>query len=560
MGGPGTARSAGPGTARSAAAGTGPAVPARADGTGYEGVSDAARGGTGDGAERSVISSDAVERRLRDRGLEPRWRGRPPAAFSGLALDSRTAGPGDLFCAIAGGRHDGHAHVGAAAKAGAAAAVVEREVEEAGFPLLQVADSRSAAAHLASLFRGDPAAGTRLVGVTGTNGKTTTVWLLRHLLGELGPSAALGTLGLVRPDGGVAPGRLTTPDPLELMDALAALREAGAESIAMEVSSHALDQRRADALRFDGVAFTNLSREHLDYHGDLARYREAKLRLLELLVPGGACAVNADDPAWLPVGERLAAARGRDGSGESSAVAAPGLRLLRFGFSEGVEVRAVGVRYTAGRSAWRLESRRGTAEVELPLPGEFNVQNALGAAALALEMGLSAREVAARLASVPPVPGRMEVLRREPSLVLRDYAHTPDSFRRVLGALRGQTRGRLIVVFGCGGDRDPGKRPEMGRIASELADLTLVTTDNPRSEDPAEIARQVTEGMPPGRCEVVLDREEAISRALQEAGPGDVVALLGKGHETYQIVGERKLPFDEKAIVARLAEQRGWGR
>lgn len=517
---------------------------------------DAARRGI-ESADEDVIPTRSIETRLGNRALEPRWRGEPPAGFSALVLDSREARPGVLFCAIAGAHHDGHDFVAAAGRAGALAAVVERPVPggglEAGFPLLQVTDTRAAAAHLASLFHGDPGAELRLVGVTGTNGKTTTTWILRHLLEELGPAGALGTLGTVTPDRRVHPGSLTTPDPQQLIAALSDLRDAGTESVAMEVSSHALDQRRPDALRFRAACFTNLSREHLDYHGDMGTYLEAKLRLVELVAPEGVCVVHAAEPAWEPVRERARRT---------------GVRVASFGAavdggSDGAEapadVCAAEVHHEAGGSRWRLESAAGAADVRLPLPGDFNVQNALGAAAIALDLGLDPETVAARLGSVPPVPGRMEVLRREPSLVLRDYAHTPDSFERVLGSLRRRTPGRLFLVFGAGGDRDPGKRPIMGRIASEHCDLTFLTTDNPRSEDPAEIARQTAAEMDPARYEIQLDRERAIARALEAAGPDDVVVLLGKGHETYQIVGDRKLPFDEREIVGRLTAGGGSG-
>ncbi|MFQ5678833.1 MAG: UDP-N-acetylmuramoyl-L-alanyl-D-glutamate--2,6-diaminopimelate ligase [Gemmatimonadota bacterium] len=457
-----------------------------------------------------------------------------------MAVDSRSVGPGALFCALIGARHDGHEFLAQAARGGASAAVVERPVPDAPLPLLRVSDTRSAAAHLASLFRGDPAEDLRLFGVTGTNGKTTVTWILRHLLLERGPTASLGTLGAVGPGGSVTPGTLTTPDPIALMALLEKLRDEGVETLAMEVSSHALDQRRVDSLDFQGVAFTNLTREHLDYHRDMESYRAAKLRLLELLAPGGVCAWRAGEPAW---------------EGLEARVEAVGGRPLTYGRAEGAEVRARDVELEPDGSRWSLETAGDSAELHLPLPGEFNVENALAAAALALHLGLATERIAERLGSVPPVPGRMEVLCGGPFLVLRDYAHTPDSFRRVLTGVRRHAAGRVILVFGCGGERDAGKRPLMGRVASDLADLTMVTTDNPRSEDPAEIAEQVTSDMAAGGFEVVLDREEAIGRALAAARPGDAVLLLGKGHETYQVVGRDRLPFDEKAIVTRLLAQ-----
>lgn len=444
--------------------------------------------------------------------------------------------PGELFCALPGSQVDGHAFVSHAARYGATAALVERPVPDVELPQIQVSDARLAIAHLASLFCEDPAAELSLVGVTGTNGKSTTVWLARHLLSDLGPAGAVGTLGVVHPSGELVSGGLTTPDPIALMRALADLGGEGSRSVCLEVSSHALDQRRADALKFTAAAFTSFSREHLEYHRDLDEYLASKLRLVELLRPGGLCAVNADEPAWLDV-------RYEEG------------RLWRYGLAAAADVRAVDVELGSHSSRWRLVTPAGEALVELPLPGGFNVRNALAAAAIGLDAGLVPERIAELLGGAPPVPGRMEVLRRKPSVVLRDYAHTPDAFERALGALRPGVEGRLIAVFGCGGDRDPGKRPLMGEIAARLADLTIVTSDNPRSEDPEAIIAQVVADADPARYEVVLDRRAAIARALDEASPGDVVVLLGKGHETYQLVGDERQPFDEAAIVRELTSE-----
>jgi UDP-N-acetylmuramoyl-L-alanyl-D-glutamate--2,6-diaminopimelate ligase len=480
-----------------------------------------------------VIGTEAIERRLADHGLEGRWEGgTPPEALAEIADDSRRVGRGYLFCAIPGTRVDGRSYLGAARRAGAAAAVVERYEPSCALPQLVVPDARAATSHLAALFHADPGQSLDAVGVTGTNGKTTTVWLLRHVLAAHGPAASIGTLGVIGPDAAREPGKLTTPGPVELMERLARFRDGGIRSVALEISSHALDQHRTDGLPLAAAVFTNFTREHLDYHPDMESYRRAKLRLATLVRPGGACVVNADEPAWAELDPGQA-------------------RRVTFGLSADADVRAEDVTHGRGGSRWSLVYGGTTAEVRLPLPGAFNVHNALGAAAAALALDFEVEEVAARLSSAPQVPGRMEVLHRGPTLVLRDYAHTPDAFERVLTTLR-PAGGRLLLVFGCGGDRDPGKRPLMGRVAAERADLVFLTTDNPRSEDPADIVREIEAGMKGQQHRVVLDRRDAIAAALEEAGPGDVVLLAGKGHEDYQLMGEHKEPFDEARIVAEL--------
>jgi len=440
--------------------------------------------------------------------------------------------PGDLFCAVRGARADGHDFLSAARAAGAAAAVVERAGDAVGVPRLVVSDTRAASAHLAALFAGDPARRLHVVGITGTNGKTTTAVLVRHLLSELGPAAALGTLGVIGPDGIRSEGRLTTPDPIELAGRLRELVAAGVRYLGMEVSSHALVQRRVEAVPFAAALFTNLTRDHLDYHADMEEYRDAKLRLLSLLRPGGTAIFNADEPAW----ERA----GLDRS------------PVRFGTSPAADVRALDLELGPAGSIWTLATPEGSAPVRLPLLGAFNVANALGAAAAARAAGMSTAAIADALSRAPQVPGRMEVLARSPSLVVRDYAHTPDALERALEALRPIVAGRLVVVFGAGGDRDPGKRPLMGRIATRGADLAIVTSDNPRTEDPDAIVRAIVAGLEPGGWEPIVDRRAAIARALSVAGPGDAVLLAGKGHEAYQEVDGERRPFDEAVIVSEI--------
>ena len=452
--------------------------------------------------------------------------------ITGITTDSRTVVPGDLYAAVRGSETDGHRFVADAARRGAVAAMVEVP-QEAAVAQVLVRDGRRAALAAARAWHGDPSRQLVLVGVTGTNGKTTTTGLLRHLLNGAGTAGSIGTLGAYDGAGAAVPSAaLTTPGPVDLQATLAALRDRGTTHVVMETSSHSLDQGRVDGLTFAAGVFTNLTRDHLDYHGTMEHYLAAKLRLSSYLALDGIEVVNLDDPAWRAMPDR----NGR----------------VTFGQHPAADVRASGLAMDAAGSRFRLESRWGSADVALPLLGDFNVANALAAAACALGMGRPIGEVAQRLAAAPQVPGRMERITARPRVVLRDYAHTPDALERALATLRPLTAGKLIVVFGCGGDRDRGKRPIMGRIAAELADLAVVTSDNPRTEDPDAIIHDIEEGMGSVPHLRESDRREAIAVALQAAGPDDTVLLAGKGHETYQVIGTEKLPFDEREIVRAL--------
>ncbi len=466
-----------------------------------------------------------------------------PPTVTDIVDDSRTVRPGALFVAVRGTERDGHDYLAHAQQRGATAAVVE-DAARAPLPAIVVRDGRRAAAFAAAAFFGDPSSRIRAIAVTGTNGKTTTVGMLRHLLDEPGaPSASIGTIGVLVGSAGVpleGGAGLTTPGPIELQRVLRTLSGRGVRTVAMEVSSHSLEQRRIEGMRFETAVFTNLTRDHLDYHGTMELYFDAKARLISHLSANGVAVVNADDVAW------------------TALPAAP--RRLRFGSrGQGAEVWADDVRYTPRGSAWTLvvEPSKVTgrtaqrAQVTLPLIGDFNVMNALGAAAAAIATGLSVDEVARRLATLPQVPGRLEIVLEHPT-VLRDYAHTPDALERALHAVRPFVQGRLTVVFGCGGDRDRGKRPVMGGIAERLADHVILTSDNPRTEDPESILDEIETGMQK-RHERIEDRREAIARALASASPKDVILLAGKGHETYQIRGTARLPFDEREIVRELA-------
>ena len=480
---------------------------------------------------------------LRDAGLLVSSGSELPATVTDVIDDSRRVTVGSAFIAVKGAAQDGHAWLRSAKASGAALALVEDAAAAAAadLPAIVVRDGRRAAAVAAAAFHGWPARELTLVGVTGTNGKTTTVGLLRHLLDSPErPAASIGTLGvLLGSEGVVLPGGsgLTTPGPVELQRLLCTLLDRGVRTVTMEVSSHSLDQRRLDGLSFAAAVFTNLTRDHLDYHGTMEAYRAAKLRLVGLLARDGVALFNADDPSW----------RGVTNAPTS----------WTFGVESGADISARDVTFTSDGSRFLLVSPHGAQSVSLPLIGDFNIANALGAAAVALALGMPIADVAQRLSTAPQVPGRLERLYTTPT-VLRDYAHTPDALDRLLRAVRPFTRqrngsaSRQIVLFGCGGDRDRGKRPEMGRIAEALADVAIVTSDNPRTEDPDRILGDIEAGMTRRDHVRIVDRREAIAHALRMATPYDVVVLAGKGHETYQIRGTISYPFDEREIVTEL--------
>jgi UDP-N-acetylmuramoyl-L-alanyl-D-glutamate--2,6-diaminopimelate ligase len=471
---------------------------------------------------------------LRDAGQLVRVHGSLPAQIMSLTDDSRAVRPGTLFVAVRGAERDGHEFLEAAAGAGAVAAIVD-DPGRTTLPGIVVRDTRRAASVAAAAFHDFPARELRLVGVTGTNGKTTTVGMLRHLLDEPAARAAsIGTLGvLVGSEGAAMPGGsgLTTPGPVELQRVLRHLVDSGVRTVAMETSSHALHQHRVDTLRFTAAVFTNLTRDHLDYHGTMEEYFAAKAMLIDLLTDDGVAVTNADDAAWkaLP----------------------PAPRRVTFGVASEADVRAEDVRYVPRGSSWTLVVGRAHHQVALPMIGDFNVANALAASAAAWSLGMRPDRIAQKLRAMPQVPGRLEIVNENP-VVLRDYAHTPDALERALCAVRPFATNRLIVVFGCGGDRDRGKRPEMGRIAQRGADLAIVTSDNPRTEDPERILDDIEAGMTSGAHERIEDRRTAIARAISLADGGDIVLLAGKGHETYQVRGTVKHPFDERQIVSEI--------
>jgi UDP-N-acetylmuramoyl-L-alanyl-D-glutamate--2,6-diaminopimelate ligase len=462
--------------------------------------------------------------------------GAADAEITGLAYDSRQAGPGTLFFAIPGFTADGHEFARYAVQAGATAVVVERRLDLEPFVVQAiVGDARAAMAHAAARFYGDPTAELSVVGITGTNGKTTTAYLVRHILESRGVQT--GLIGTVkRVVGGVDEEvERTTPEAIDLQATFRRMVDAGDRACAMEVSSHALSLNRVDGIRFAVGAFTNLTQDHLDFHAGMEDYFLAKRRLFE-----GARAerlvTNLDDP----YGDKLAA--------EFEAVTFSAAGDGR------ADLRALDLRFDAGGSRFRLATADARIDVALPLPGRFNAENALCAIACTVALGIGVGDAVGAMANATRVPGRFEpVDEGQGFAVIVDYAHTPDSLENVLASAREITpEGRVICVFGCGGDRDRDKRPLMGGIADRLADVAVVTSDNPRSEDPDGIIDEIREGMGAGgsRIEVEADRRAAIALALADAGRGDTVVIAGKGHEQGQeFEGGRKLPFDDREVA-----------
>jgi len=479
--------------------------------------------------------------------------GDPETDITSLAYDSSRVEPGALFFCVRGQRADGHNFAPAAVERGAAALVVERHLD-LPIPQVMAPDARAAMAPIAVRFWGDPTATLRVAGITGTNGKTTTAFLVRHILVSQGiQTGLLGTVKSVV--GGVEEEvERTTPEAIDLQRTFRRMLEAGDGACAMEVSSHALAQSRTDGVHFAVAVFTNLTQDHLDFHTDMDDYFRAKRRLF---VPEGEqrtaerAVVNVDDP----YGRRLAAEFRQAGG-----------RPLRTFSPSGVEAdyRALDVSFDASGSRFRCEAPDGTVQVRTPLAGHFNVENSLAAIAACDALGVPVQAAAEALGDAERAPGRFEPVEAgQPFAVIVDYAHTPDSLENVLRAARRLTAGRLVCLFGCGGDRDRDKRPKMGEIAARLADRTVVTSDNPRSEDPEAIIAEILVGIPgcgngDGRADVAVeaDRRAAICLALGEAQPGDTVVIAGKGHEQGQeFAGGRKIPFDDRTVAAELLAQ-----
>ncbi|MCG8591863.1 MAG: UDP-N-acetylmuramoyl-L-alanyl-D-glutamate--2,6-diaminopimelate ligase [Proteobacteria bacterium] len=481
----------------------------------------------------------------------------------GVSYDSRAVAPGDLFVALRGAVADGHAYLRQALELGAAALLVEAapdfELPE-GCPAAVVPDTRRALAPVAARFFGEPASSLALVGITGTNGKTSTTYLLESILAKAGHRVGLVGTVEVRFAGERIPAVNTTPESLDLQRMLRAMCTHNVESVVMEVSSHGLELGRVDGCRFAVGAFTNLTQDHLDFHRTMEAYRESKARLFRHhLVPGGTAVINVDDPAG-PLLAKSASERGA--------------RVLAVSRDAGgnADVRLLESETTLDGSRARIALPSGPLELSLPLLGDFNLENLLVACGVASALGVAPEAIARGVAACPQVPGRVERVGEpdsEAPTVLVDYAHTPDAVEKLLAAVRALTPGRLIAVFGCGGDRDRAKRPLMAEAVARLCDRAVATSDNPRTEDPAAILRDVETGLAslvkaePAALErtergyaVVQDRREAIALAVALARAGDTVVIAGKGHEDYQIIGREKLPFDDRVEAERALAER----
>ena len=468
--------------------------------------------------------------------------GNPDEPISGIAYRSDAVHPGDAFCCIVGLKADGHSFAQDAIDRGARVLIVERKVylaDATDVTEVVVKDSRKAMARLASRFYGNPSEAFSLVGVTGTNGKTTTTFLVNHIAQVLGNKTGLiGTVG-IEIDGEHRPSSHTTPESPDLQKIFAMIRDEGCGVVSMEVSSHALDLERTWATKFAVTAFTNLTQDHLDYHKTFEAYFAAKARLFSKDYP--AKRVINIDSTW---GKELLK---RSSANEDI--------IITTGFDPSAQIHPIDVEYGAASTRVVLSVRGSQMEVTYPLVGRFNVENVMTAFGAALQLGYSASAIVEALRDVPAVPGRLQRVVAEHDggiSIYVDYAHTPDALEKAIASVSAlETEGKTIVVFGCGGDRDSGKRPIMGRAAL-AADYAVVTSDNPRTEDPNAIIEDIVAGMGEGtdHFEVVPDRRDAIARAIAVANSGDAILIAGKGHEDYQIIGTEKHHFDDREVAA----------
>ena len=465
-----------------------------------------------------------------------------------LTADSRRVEPGTIFFAIRGSKVDGHTYIPMALEKGATAIVAESDVpEDFHGTWIQTKDSARAMGEAASLFYGHPSHDLHVAGVTGTNGKTTVAYIMQHLMASSrGRAGMLGTIHYDLGGGEIVKSSHTTPDSIEVHRLLDAIRRNGCIGAAMEVSSHAVDQRRIAGIEFDAAVFTNLTQDHLDYHGGMDAYFEAKARFFEHLTDQtvktkAAMIINTDDAAGRKLADRYAGK-------------AP---VTTYGMGFGVDFRVTDIMTTISMTSYSLEVKGRSLLVRLPLIGRFNVFNSVAALAAVNSMGYNLREAVANLAQAPQVPGRLQSVGSQRNFrVFVDDAHTPDALENVLKTLRGLNPRRIITVFGCGGDRDATKRPLMGAAVESLSDRMIITSDNPRSEDPEKILSDIEKGMRGQAYTKIVDREEAISLAIEIARDGDIILIAGKGHEDYQIFADRTIQFDDVKVATRFLREK----
>ena len=464
--------------------------------------------------------------------------------ITGVRYDSRRVGPGNLFVAMRGACFDGHSFIEQAVDRGAVAIIGEEAGLSKRATTIVVPNSREALARLAATYYGDPSRKLKVIGVTGTNGKSTTTFLVKHLLERANQST--GLIGTIQYEIGerVLPAQRTTPESLDLQELLSQCVEAGCRNVVLEVSSHALCQGRASEIAFDVGAFTNLTQDHLDFHHGMKEYFEAKARLFDSVRDNQkkerTAVINIDDP----YGQQLVARFGRD------------LPIVTYGMGARAEFRASNFKVEMNGTSYQLNAKEKSYLVRLPLIGRFNIYNSLAALAAAHAVGADLRTSVLALANAPQIPGRLETVPAKRQFqVFVDYAHTDDALMNVVRTCRDLHPNRLILVFGCGGNRDRTKRSLMGTVADQYADYAILTSDNPRKEDPEAIVRDIEAGFKRKNYEKIVDRKEAISRAIALAQPKDIVLIAGKGHEKYQEFSDYTIPFDDVEVAARALEE-----
>jgi UDP-N-acetylmuramoyl-L-alanyl-D-glutamate--2,6-diaminopimelate ligase len=471
--------------------------------------------------------------------------GQAARTITGIAYDSRAVTPGEVFVALKGVRADGTQFVRQAVQRGAIAVVAEHPISGVDVPVIQVTDARLALAELAADFHGHPSDRLRVVGVTGTNGKTTTAHLVASIFDAAGlPCGIIGTVAH-RIAGDIREASHTTPEAPDVQALLHEMVDRGCAACAMEASSHALTLRRVDAMTFSAGVFTNLTRDHLDFHETMEAYFQAKRRLFEMLPPGAPALINADDP-------------------RAAALIAVSTKPVTYGINKQADITPGPLSFSIDGLDFDIRTPRGTLRARSRLVGRPNVYNILAAAGTGVALGLPFDAIERGVQTLLAVPGRFEVVSgpNDGITVVVDYAHTDDALRNLLETARPMARGRLITLFGAGGERDRTKRPLMGAVASRLSDVLIVTSDNPRHEDPVRIIEEIQRGVTPDTRKedatlfAIPDRREAIEKAIAVARPGDMVLLAGKGHEKYQIVGDEHLPFDDVAIARELLGRR----